>query len=170
MVIAVFIIGLILILPFVLTFYGYYNVEGKRLYFALYLYGKIKLISGYVKLRNKGGFYIHLSENKAIIIDIKTLQKLSGGPNYFNDIEFNELYLITDVGVKNVKVLYTVLCVNSAIKNFACITKARGFLPEIKSDLNIYNQNDCLKSIKAKFIFSLNLICILKSVIANYNK
>ena len=66
MVIAVFIIGLILILPFVLTFYGYYNVEGKRLYFALYLYGKIKLISGYVKLRNKGGFYIHLSENKTL--------------------------------------------------------------------------------------------------------
>ena len=68
MVVAVFIIGLILILPFILTFYGYLSVKGKRLYFALYLFGKIKLVSGYLKRRDKGGFYIHLSENLAIII------------------------------------------------------------------------------------------------------
>jgi hypothetical protein len=170
MVITVFIIGLILILPLILTFYGYLSVKGKRLYFALYLFGKIKLISGYVKLRDKGGFYIHLSDSKAIIIDINTLKKLSGGPNLFSDVEFDELYLITDLGVKNFSLLYTVLTVNSAIKNFACITKARGFLPKIISDLNIYNQNDGLKSIKIKFIFSFNLVCILKSIIANYSK
>ena len=168
MVVAVFILVLLLILPFILTFYGYYDIKSKRLYFALYLYGKIKVISGYVKGRKKGGFYIHLSEYKAVIIDVNTLKKISGGPDYFSNIEFEKFYMITDVGVKNINFLFLILNVNSALINFAKITKAKGFLPKIVSDVNIYNQNENLMSIKVKFICSFNFVCILKSIFANY--
>ncbi len=168
MVVAVFILVLLLILPFILTFYGYYDIKSKRLYFALYLYGKIKVISGYVKGRKKGGLYIHLSEYKAIIVDINTLKKLSGGPDFFSNVEFNEFYIITDIGIKNVNTLFLVACMNSALVNFAKISQAKGALPKIISDLNVYNQNEELKSIKIKFLCSLNLVCILKSIIANY--
>ena len=76
--------------------------------------------------------------------------------------------MITDVGVKNINFLFLILNVNSALINFAKITKAKGFLPKIVSDVNIYNQNENLMSIKVKFICSFNFVCILKSIFANY--
>ncbi len=168
MLIAVFILILLLIFPFIISLYTYYDVRFKRVYFAFYLYGKIKIISGYVKLRNKGGFYVHLTENKALIIDINTLKKLSGGPDYLSNIQLSEVYLITDCGVKNVNLLFLILALNSAVKNYAKIKVLNNALPKITSDLNVYNQNDSLKSIKIKILCAFNLVCILKSIIANY--
>ena len=168
MVLAVFIIGIILIFPFVISIYGYYDAALKRVYFALYLFSKIKIISGYIKIRNKGGFYIHLSESKALIIDINTLKKLSGGPDYFKNIEVSEIYMVTDCGVKDVNFLFSILSINNAVKNYAKIKSKNNKYPKIISDLNVYNKNDDLISIKIKIVCAFNLICILSSIFANY--
>ena len=168
MIVAVFIMVLLLIFPFVLSVYAYYDVKLKRVYFAIYLFGKIKIISGYVKLRKKGGVYVHLTEDKALIIDINTLKKLSGGPDYLSNIQLSEVYLITDCGIKNINLLFLILTINSSIKNYAIINDKSNVLPKIVSDLNVYNQIDALKSIKIKILLAFNLVCILKSIIANY--
>ena len=168
MFLALFLIILLLIFPFILSIYIYYDDKVKRVYFAIYLFAKIKIISGYLKIRKKGGFYIHLTENKALIIDINTLKKLSGGPDYFKNIQISEIYLITDCGVRNINFLFSILAINNAIKNYAKIKYKNNEFPIIASDLNVYNQNIDLISIKIKITCAFNLICILKSVFANY--
>ncbi len=167
MILAVFIIVLILILPIILSMYGCYCVSQKRFYFAIYLFGFIKIFSGYVKSRAKGGFYIHLSENKAIIIDYNTIKKLSGGPNYFSKIQLKSLYVILDSGIKNINLLFFIYSVMSAIKNYAVISTNSGKITKIKTDINVYNTQETIKYIKIKAVLMLNLICILQSIIAN---
>lgn len=168
MVVAVFVVALLLIFPFVFSVYGYYVTNFKRLYFALYLFGKIKVISGYIKLRKKGGIYIHLTENKAIIIDINTLKKLNGGPNYINYFQFNSLYLIVDCGIKNLNILFIALSVIFRLKDYSKTLSENNKYPKIIVDFNLYNENSNIKSIKFKLFGAFNLICILQSIIANY--
>ena len=78
------------------------------------------------------------------------------------------MYLLTDCGVKDVKLLFTILSANSILKNYAKIKTENNRLPKIVSDLNIYNKNDGIISIKIKITCAFNLICILNSVFANY--
>ena len=164
MYIAVFLIGLIVIFPFVLSIYVYYNAKAKRVYFAIYLFNKIKFTSGYIKIRSKGGFYVHLSEEKALIIDINTLKQITGGPDFLKYIEIDQVYIISDYGVKDINLLFFILAIDRAFKNYLKINNCANF----RSDLNVFNKNEGIISIKIKFLCSFNLICILNSIFANY--
>ncbi len=168
MVVVVFVVTLLLIFPFVFSFYGYYSVFEKRLYFAIYFFAKLKVISGYIKLRNKGGVYIHLSEEKAIIIDFNTLKKLKGGPDFLSDFQFSSIYFIVDSGIKNTNLLFVTLSVVFGVKKFAKVLYENGKLPNIVVDFNLYEENTAIKSIKFKINGAFNIICILQSIIANY--
>lgn len=167
MILAVFLVAIIIVLPIIVSSYFYFNNNLKRLYFAIYIFGFIKLISGYFKVRNKGGFYLHLSKNKAIIIDFSIIKKLNGGPNYLSDFSINKLFIESDISIIKTKLLFSSIYLNYFTSIISKIIYESGYMPEITSNLNIILDNDDIFSLKFKIIFSFNLVCILKSLIAN---
>ena len=163
----VFFVTVLLIIPFFITVYGCYFNEEKRLYFALYLFGFIKIISGYVKTRSKGGFYIHLSDNIAFIIDYTTIKKLSGGPDLFSYVQLQFLYLVIDCGIKNAKLLFIINSILVTLRTIAKISTNDGKITKITTDMNVYDTQESLKFIKIKTVLCFNAVCILQSLIAN---
>lgn len=167
MICAVFIIGLILVFPFIVTAYFYYNFSNNKLYFAIFIFNKIKLFSGYFNKRSDGGFYIHLKDNYALIVDKNSLYKLKNGNNYFNKLEINLLYLIVDVGLKSVNLVMILSFLTTIISKISYVYYKNNNLPKIITNLNVYESFLGVIGAKLKIIVSFNLICILQSVIAN---
>ena len=164
MVFAVFLVVVILIAPIFLTAYFYYNAKNNRLYFAVYAFGVFKLLSGYVKGRVKGGIYIHLSNNNAVIFDLKAFKDSQNGPNIFNAITLTKVKIIADVGVKDFYVIYLSLILN---KVASILYKILRFSGKISSQINVFSENLGLINVKIKLNLCFNMFCIVKSVIAN---
>ena len=83
---AVFVIGGILIFPIITSLYFFVDFNAKKFYFAIYLFGLIKVFNGYVKVRDLKSVYLHASNNKAYIIDLTVFKNMQSGANYFNVI------------------------------------------------------------------------------------
>ena len=162
-----FIIVLIIILPIVLSLYLFLDFTNKKLYFGIYLFGFIKILSGYVNVRDKGGFYLHISNNKAIIIDNSTLQKIGGGTSFINAFQFSEIVLITDVSLNNIKLIFSILFVNKIGQIINKIIYSNNKLPKIRSNVLILSDLEKVFNLKCKAVLSFNILCIVKSLIAN---
>lgn len=158
---------LILIFPLILTNYFYLDYENKRLYFAVYFFGKFNVLSGYVNKRDLGGFYVHLKDNYAIIIDKDAFIKFKQGPNFFKYIELNLIYVVLDSGLDNVNFVYCLYSITKIINKIAFIYFNNDNLLKIRFDLNLYNKNDSFMGAKIKNVISFNLICILQAIFAN---
>lgn len=163
MVFVIFFIFLILILPLVFTLYFYFDLQDKRLYFAVFLFGKIKLLCGYFKPRNNESFYLHLSNNKTIIIDISVLKKLKGGRGFLKSFDISYLNFIVDAGVCDGILLFTLFSLKKLSDYFFITFNFTNILTEI----NVFNKDKGVISIKCKLIFVFNIVCILKTFIAN---
>lgn len=168
MVTAVFITIFILILPLIFSVYFYYDNDNKRVYFAVFIFGYFKILSGYIKGRIKGGIYIHLSEKRAIIVRLSALKNIGNGPNFLKVISVNSLYYLIDVGTQYVWLLtyFSVLVKNTHA--FASIFDSLGYYFNLFADLNVYQEEIGLKSIKFKLKLSFNLIGIIILFITNY--
>ena len=170
MIIALFFIGLILLVPIYLTVYAFYDDYLKRLYFAIYIFGFFKGVSGYVKLRRSGGVYVHL-KNKAIIVDNKFFKSLSGGNGGFSKvITVTEVDACLDVGLMNLNVAFFVWSIFKALDNFFMLYKSNNSSIEIKNNLNLYLDGDDFKAFKLKVKTYFNLISIVWLIFANYKR
>lgn len=157
-------ITLILIAPVFITAYFYFNVNEKRLYFALYLFGGIKLFSGYVKERIKGGVYVHLSNNKALIIDLSYLKKSRNNGNIIGVFSLVNLRIIVDVGILRFGELFISLFIN---KTLNVLFKIINDNKKSTSEVNVIYEELGFMGVKVKIILCFNLICILTELIAN---
>ena len=160
MVYLVFFIVLILIFPLIFTAYAYFDYKNKRLFIALYLFSKIKLISGYINVREKGGVYFHLSDKKVIIINKEIFDKFKGKPNFLPKITVFDVYSVIDSGVKSQYWLSFLFAFYTIIININCICSNEIKYITLKTDLNVVNLNENLKSLKVKVSFSFNVVGI----------
>ena len=158
----------ILILPLVFSLYLYYDKLRKKLFFAIYIFGLVKVLSGYVSNRIKGGVYIHLSQKKAIIIKLSALKNIGNGPNYLTVINLSSIYFLIDVGIKSASILTVIYSIVKNVQSLSKLLNINGSLIKIKTDLNVYPIDLSLISVKIKLKITFNLISILVLLIANY--
>ena len=167
MVYLAFFIVLILILPLTFTVYAFFDYKSKRLFIALYLFKYIKLISGYINVRQKGGFYFHLNDNKVIILNKDILNKFKDKPNFLPKLTVLNVYSVIDSGVKSQNWLSFLFLFYLALINVNCFISNEIRYIGLKTDLNLLNSSENFKSLKLKFTFSFNLVGILCKIIGS---
>ena len=158
----------ILFLPLYFNVYLYNSIKDKRFYFALYLFGFLKILDGFITKRAEGGFYIHYRKNKAIVIDNDLVKLIEGNSfNFFSLILIKYLYLSLDIGIKNPNL--TIILMN-LFTHYINLGKYIEYnYPYYKSNvnLNVFSVNKNYISIKIKLTFCLNIFCIVKALITN---
>ncbi len=162
------ILFVILFLPLYFSVYLYNSIKDKRFYFAIYLFGFIKVIDGYVTKRNEGGIYIHVFSNKALVIDSDAIKLIEGSSfNFFSLILIKYLYLSLDIGIKNPNLTIILMNLFTYYINMGKYIEYN--YPYYKSsvNLNVFNVNENYLSIKSKITFCLNIFCIVKALITN---
>lgn len=168
MVIAVFITTFILIVPLAFSVYFHFEKSLNKVYFAIYVFGFIRLVSGYISKRKLGGFYVHLSSKKALILQLNSILKLESDFSFLSVISINNIYLSTSIGFKSATLLTFATTLTTAIQTTSKIIEDNGYGKRVVADLIVYNEDKLLKSIKMKVKFSFNLISIVIIFIANY--
>ena len=167
MIYLIVIVVFLLFLPIIFTVYSYVNVKDKKLYIAIYIFKYIKLLSGYITVRESNGFYFHVSNKKVIIIDTNLIKKLQNGPNILPMPTVFNVYTIIDSGVKNDSWLFFLLNFYYILKGFNFFLCNKISYLELKTDLNIYKKDENFISAKNKFTFSFNLFGILCKIFVN---
>ena len=168
MVLFVFWLGLILLVPIFITTYFYYDNSVKKLYFSLFIFGFIPIISGYLTKRNKGGFYLHL-KNKAIIFDEQLFKSFKGGDGgIVKAFSIRKAYLILDVGVKNLNTIFIANSFFTVLSSVYSVIKSTSSGVELEKTLNIYCDNTEFKAFKLKLVVFFNFLSIGFVIIANY--
>lgn len=167
MVLAIFLTCLFLILPIFVSVYLYYDVIDKRLYFAIFLYNQIKITSGYIVKRKNGGFYVHTNK-KAYIFDNETLNKLkSSDIDLTKALQTRTFNLYIDIGLEDVNLIILGASIYYLLQNIGKVYTEKYNYFNYLTDLNIYDTNKKLISIKLKHVVSFNILGILSKIIAN---
>ena len=168
MVLFVFWLGLILLIPIFITTYFYYDNCANKLFFSLYLFGVVRVVSGYLTKRNKGGFYLHI-KNKAIIIDAQLFKSFRGGDSgAVKAFSIRKAYLILDVGVKNLSTIFIANSFFTVLSSVYSLIKSTSSGVELEKTLNIYCDNTEFKAFKLKLVVFFNFLSICFMIIANY--
>ena len=167
MYIAIFLIVILMILPFIVSLYFYVDVINKKAFFAIYIFNFIKVFSGYTNLRKKGGIDLHVSNKKAIILDKKLFKKFSGETSFFNAFNLYSVDFIVDVSFDNTALLYTVLFSNNIVSIISKITYLNSRLLKVKSSINLMVDTSNVLNVKGSVIVAFNIICIVKTIFAN---
>ena len=166
MIIAVFIIVGMLIFPIIASLYFYADFSFKKVYFAIFIFGKFRILSGYIKARDKSSVYIHISDKKAFIIDLTYVKKMSSNSNFskmFN-VDLVDVYIENSVLYPNIT--FVILSIyNVLIPLLSTLYELYG----VKIILNCLfnNSKTILNSIKFKIRIQFNLFSIVLRVIAN---
>ncbi len=159
-------IVILLFAPIFVTIYACYNKKENRLYFAIYSLKIIKILSGYITVRDKGGFYIHVN-NTAYIINKDTLLNFkmsSGDEKAFLPLY---LYLVVDSG-SDFNSLSFLMVTNFLSNIFSNYLYNTDNYFDFNNDINIYNNESGILSIKLCFTLCFNLFCIVKAIFANH--
>lgn len=139
-----------------------FSGENSRLYFAVFLFQKLKVLSGYIKERENGGIYVHL-KNKAIIVDKDALTSLSGSGGFNSVISLTDYNLILYTGVESASLCFCYSVVSKVLLIITNVLYIKG-----NSNVVITNVLSGFISIFLQINGWFNLFCIVKSVIANY--
>ncbi len=166
MIIAVFIIVCLLIFPIITSLYFYVDFTLKKVYFAIFLFGKLKLISGYLKVRDNTSVYLHVSDSKAFIVDLSYIKKMSNGSNFskiFN-VDLFDVYIESSLLYPNITfMLLSFYNVLSPL--FLQFDKLYGV--KINFNLLIDDSKNSINSLKFKIRIQFNLFSIVLRLIAN---
>lgn len=109
MVYAAVVVAVVLFLPVFISVYAAFDARCKKLYFAIYAFGKIKAICGYFKPNLKGG-YLHVGK-KAYYLKYSSMLKMKKSPItlsaftvtgfesnvFFSETSFAQVYSLTAI-------------------------------------------------------------------------
>lgn len=150
-------ISIVLFFPIYLDFHLYFDMNRRKLTFALYGYKFIKIIGGYIATYT-GGLAAHITEKKAIIIPYANLNNERKRFSFFQFLRLKNLTLSIETGAE-----YLLPAIFAHI-----ITRIYVFLKSKNKDILTNNlllqSEDSLKiSIHSKLFFNL-FIAILYSL------
>jgi len=164
MYIAMFIIVGILIFPIITSLYFFVDFDSKKLFFAIFIFGKFKVLSGYAKLRDYNTIYLHLSDNRAIILNLSALKKFSGSSNINKAFNIDLISIYLDCGLYNAISTFVFIETYNLISLFMPLFN---LINNFNFNLNLINSYKSLISIKCKLRLQFNLISIVLRFIAN---
>lgn len=164
-IIAAILTYIILIFPLFLNLQIYYSANLKRVYFAIDLFGMLKIISGYIEII-KEGVCIHLTKNKAIIIENKQLLGVGEKVKPLKDYHIIRVHSLTEIGLaKNNLAAFSA----AFILNYINQTLDWYFYhdkPYLVLDNKInYHEDENVLNLYMKSTIIFNLLMILLSII-----
>ncbi len=143
--------------PIFLSVDVYYQIRSKKVGFCISLYGKIKLLGGYISTYN-GGFAIHLSEKKALLTGYREMEERRKNFHFLDFFTFQKISLNIRTGADYFLPLYALNLVKSIV-----LYIRPAFQKRIKSKLGIEN-GDELK-LSARVILKMTAFKQLKGFI-----
>ena len=152
-----FAVLILLFFPIFLSADVYYQIRNKKVGFCISLYGKIKLVGGYISTYN-GGFAIHLSEKKALLTGYREMEERRKNFPFQDFFTFQKISLNIRTGAEYFLPLYALNLINSIV---LCIRPA--LQERIKSKLGIEN-GDELK-VSARVVLKMTIFKQLKGFI-----
>ncbi len=165
MYIAVFVIVGLLIFPIITTLYFFIDKANKKLFFGIYLFGKIKILSAYFKTRNKDSVYLHISNSKAIIIDFSIFKKMGGNFELHKILNIDLFELYIESGLFNSSLTIIMLYVYNLASSFSVILN-NDYGMRLNVHLILSNSNS-INSLAFKIRVQFNVFCIVINFIAN---
>jgi hypothetical protein len=147
----------ILFFPIYLETDGHYDLNRKKLGFAVYLYKKIPLVGGYVATY-KGGVAVHVSEKKAILIPYKEMAGKRKSFSIFKTFRLKSFRLTTESGAEY---LFLTAAAHAVLRTLFFIKG--GEKEGIENNLWL-TDGDVLR-ISLNVLFYFNLFILLKSFI-----
>lgn len=149
---------LLLFFPVYLTLDGYYDLNRRKIAFAVRAYKSIKLFGGYIATY-VGGIAIHLSKKKAVIIPYMQLNTERKRFSFMRAFHLKSCLLTTETGAE-----YIPLTTLAHTLTRAYYTAKGGKIEGVKNRSWITN-GDVLK-IALRFTVSFNLFIVLKTFLA----
>lgn len=78
---------------------AYADLQKRKLVFGVYLYGKIKIIGGYVT-SYLGGFALHVKKNKAILLPYSRVEAERKRFSFVKSFRLEKLFVTTETGAE----------------------------------------------------------------------
>ena len=116
--IAVLSAGAALLLAFVpiwVTFDSHLDGNARKLFFGVRLYGKLRLLGGYIEPRREG-IAVHLSRKKALLVAYEKLLRTKPDLNKLHGFHLKEVLSVTETGAEAGDLLLAalLLCIGNA--------------------------------------------------------
>lgn len=92
-------VALLLFLPIYLKANAHYDLNRRKLGFAVYLYGFIRILGGYLATYT-GGLALHLSNNKAVIVPYSNINKERKRFSFMKTFHVTAFTLTTETGAE----------------------------------------------------------------------
>lgn len=89
----------LLFVPMTLKFVAHYDMNRKKFCFVVYLFSFIKIIGGYIATY-KGGFAIHISKKKAIVLPYSQVNTERKRFSFVNTFKMHSLDITTETGAE----------------------------------------------------------------------
>ena len=94
-----FIVLSILFFPIYLEMDAHYDLNRKKLGFAVYAYRKIPIVGGYISTY-KGGIAFHITEKKAILVPYRQMESERKKFSFFKTFRLKSFNLTTETGAE----------------------------------------------------------------------
>lgn len=158
----VLIFAVILIFPIFLNFDFVIKNDLKRLWFGFHLYGIIKIFGGYAE-RINGGFAIHLSKNKAIILNYSEIFGAQKKIKPLKDYHFIRFYSLLEIGSEtDEEKAFAAAFITSYFGETAgrYLGIEKPYL-KIQNDVNLFMREDVFNFyFSGTVVFNLLMICL----------
>lgn len=168
MVHAAIIVALVLFLPIFVSAYLAFDARYKKLYFSVFLFGKIKALSGYFKPKFSGG-YLHAGD-KAYFIKYSSVFKMKQSPltlSAFTVTDFKTNIFISKTKFGFVYALTAGNILSSIVSSVIC--KKRRYLT-VKNNLYVFDGEFENFAFNANVNFTFCIIGLIINVLKNLIK
>lgn len=164
MIATVLIVISVLIFPLFLSINLIYSKDENKLFFCIYLFGILRIASGYAELL-KDCIAVHVSEKKAFLIFYGKLLNLNKSIKPLKDYHFIKFTSLIEIGGENLLIPKAASFIYNYVWGFITwfFYNKKPYL-KLKNDVNIYENKDILNIfIDTKIV--LNLLMIFLSMI-----
>lgn len=159
MIFVIMLIFLLLIFPIFISFSILYDKNINKLFVTINLFRKLKIISGYIQIKEKLIFF-HL-QNKAFIINPKEILSTSFKFHKIKHFELSVIKSCLIVGDFNELSASVLLNYNYFLNVFICIIKMYKNFINVKNDIVITEENNFKFLFKIEIVFNILVVVII---------
>ncbi len=165
MLVSVILAFIVLIFPLFLNIKIVYSFKSKKVFYILQLFGFIKLNCGYIQIL-ANNILIHVSDTKAIIIELIDIDGVKKSFKPFMDYHFIFFQSKTEIGLNNslinsLSVAFMLNYIQNIVRWF--LINKKQYL-KINNVFNVY-ENHSKFNFYGEIIITFNLIMIIISVV-----
>ena len=165
-----FICAMVFIFPLFLNIHAAIIGKNKKFYVGIYLFGIIKILSGYAE-KISDGFAFHLSNKKALIFNRKSLLTARKSIKPFMDYHSIKIKTVAELGSVDNEIapfaaVFAASFINSFLVWFFALKKP--YL-KIENEFNVYRNENVFNAFCTS-VFVFNFLMILISIIKIFSE